>query len=135
MYEGSATGATIWLQVETKIGIVSACLPILPPLFRHISKSIKVPTFISQIHTSVHSRFTRLSEPASTGKTPPESHATATRAGGIVTEVDPAAGGYVQKEDKKDWNSVAMRNLSTSGKTASSEVSLVQEQERPGDSV
>lgn len=31
----------IWLNVECNVGIVSACLPILPPLFNYINRFLK----------------------------------------------------------------------------------------------
>jgi len=38
--KGSIVPAGIWIQVETKIEIVCACLPTLPPLFRRMRSKL-----------------------------------------------------------------------------------------------
>ena len=134
---GSSTYAVIWLQVETKLGIVSACLPILPPLLRRISKTVTIPSFISSMHTSLHSRFTRFSAASTAGNPSTKAHAAMPGQSGVVSEVETVGSSSNPKNEKKDWHSVAMSNLSTSGKTEASQSgeSLIQEQETPSSAV
>lgn len=135
IHAGSAVYAIIWLQVETKIGILSACLPVLPPLCRRVGKSIHISSYFSHMHTSLHSRFSKLR-----GSTPATSQAGTAASNTHLVDTETVGGSHSSRRKKgsKGWYSVAMSALSSSGRdedSHSTETLVHQEKRSPSVSV
>ena len=140
MFEGSSVDAVIWLQVEVKLGIFSACLPILPPLLRRVAKSVRLPSYISHMSSSIHSRFSKVGGSIPTGgHTAIASQASTAANTSVVNEVSPAGGAHTsrKKRETKEWHSVVMTDLSTNGRDEDSQSAetLVHEKRSPSVSV
>ena len=66
--------AIVWLQVETKIGIVGACLPMMPPLIRLLRETLGMPSFMRRIDELIRSWFTRTSGMSDSSQSPIINH-------------------------------------------------------------